>query len=239
MKGRVCIALDVDDLTTASALVAKLAAHKPIFKVGSHLFAGGQGKKIIDEIHRVGAKVFLDLKFHDIPNTVANAAKIATQMGVYMFNVHSLGGLDMMKAVADMVAEEAVKNNLPKPIVLAITVLTSMSEEDLKRDLLVNEALNSYIVHLASLTKKAGLSGVVCSPKEIRLIKDACGSAFVVVTPGIRPEWSVKKHDQKRVLTAKQAFEMGADYIVVGRPVIQATDPLEAFDKLVAEINGR
>jgi len=238
MRGRVCVALDVDDLTTASSLVAKLAVHRPIFKVGSHLFAGGEGKKIIDKIHRAGGKVFLDLKFHDIPNTVANAAKVATQMGVFMFNVHSLDGFQMMNSAAEAVTEEAAKNNMPKPIVLAITVLTSMSEQDLKRDLLVDAPIESYVVHLASSAQKASLDGVVCSPQEIQLIKNACGSAFVVVTPGIRPAWSLDMHDQKRVLTAKQAFNLGADYIVVGRPIIQAKNPIKAFEKLVAEING-
>jgi orotidine-5'-phosphate decarboxylase len=158
-------------------------------------------------------------------------------MGVFMFNVHSLGGYDMMRAVADVVGEESAKTGIDKPLVLAITVLTSMSQGDLRRDLLVNESLDAYIVHLARLTKKAGLDGAVCSPKEIRLIKETCGNDFIVVTPGIRPTWSLDMHDQKRVLTPKLAFEMGADYIVVGRPIIQASKPSMALIKLVDEIN--
>ena len=238
MKHRVCIALDVDDVPAALLLVKVLGSLSPIFKVGSHLFASGEGRKIIDEIHGTGAKVFLDLKFHDIPNTVANAARVATRMGVSMFNVHSLGGFDMMRAVADAVGEESEKTGTDKPLVIAITVLTSMSQGDLRHDLLVNESLDSYVVHLACLTKKSGLDGVVCSPQEIQAIKQACGTNFVVVTPGIRPEWSLERHDQKRVLTAKQAFEMGADYIVVGRPIIHAASPMGALNRLMAEINA-
>jgi orotidine-5'-phosphate decarboxylase len=229
--------LDVDDIPTALLLVKTLASHAPIFKVGSHLYAGGEGKQIVDEIHGVGARIFLDLKFHDIPNTVANAARVVTRMGIHMFNVHSLGGFDMMRATADAVAEEAERNKMDKPLVLAITILTSMSQVDLQRDLFVNEPIDSYIVHLASMARKAGLDGVVCSPNEIQSIKEACGDAFVVVTPGIRPQWSLEKHDQKRVMTAKQAFKRRADYIVVGRPIIQAPDPMVAFDRLLAEIN--
>ncbi len=238
MRRNICIALDVDDLKVARLLVRTLAPLGPIFKVGSHLFAGGEGRRIIDEIHGAGARVFLDLKYHDIPNTVANAARVATRMGVFMFNVHSLGGSVMMKMVADVVGEEAVKNGLPRPIVVAITVLTSMSREDLKRDLMVSEPLDRYVIHLATLSQRAGLDGVVCSPHEIRLIKEACGSDFVVVTPGIRPAWSSEMHDQKRVLTPRQAFDMGADYIVVGRPVIKAPDPLSALQELNKEVNG-
>lgn len=237
MKRNICIALDVDDLTSAALLVKGLGTRGPIFKVGAHLFAGGEGKRIIDEIHRAGSKVFLDLKYHDIPNTVANSARVATRMGVHMFNVHSLGGSAMMKMAADAVRDEAAKRGIPKPIILAITILTSMTQEDLKRDLLVSETLDAYAVHLASSAQGAGLDGVVCSPHEIRSIKQACGPDFLVVTPGIRPAWSSEAHDQKRVLTARQAFDMGADYIVVGRPVIKAPDPLAAFDQLVSEID--
>jgi orotidine-5'-phosphate decarboxylase len=234
----VCVALDVDDIITALSLVKALGHFSPIFKIGSHLFASGEGRRIIEEIHQTGAKVFLDLKFHDIPNTVANAAKTATRMGVHMFNVHSLGGLDMMRATADAVAEEATKSKFEKPLVLAITVLTSISQEDLRRDLLIDQPLDSYIAHLATLTRKSGLDGVVCSPREIRAIKQVCGNDFIVVTPGIRPGWSLDRQDQKRVLTAKQAFEMGADYIVVGRPIIKASSPPAALERLLGEISG-
>ncbi len=237
MQRNVCIALDVDDVVSAQRLVTKLASTRPIFKVGSHLFTGGEGKKIIDHIHAAGGKVFLDLKFHDIPNTVANAARTATRMGIHLFNVHALGGFDMMRAAAEAAAEETERINCEKPIVLAVTVLTSMSEEDLKQNLHVDDPLDAYIGHLAGLAKKAGLEGVVCSPREIALVKQACGPDFLVVTPGIRPTWSLDMHDQKRVSSPKQAFNAGADYIVVGRPVIDAPDPALALERLLDEID--
>lgn len=238
-KNRVCVALDVDDLSSALSLVETLAPLSPIFKIGAHLFAGGEGKKIIEAIHRSGGRVFLDLKFHDIPNTVANAARVATRMGIFMFNVHSLGGVDMMKAVADAVGEESYKNKTDAPLVLAITILTSMSQEDLQRDLLIKKSLDSYAAHLASLAKISGLNGVVCSPHEIQIIKQTCGMDFVVVTPGIRPTWSLRKDDQKRILTPKRAFEMGADFIVVGRPIIGDVVPAQALRKLMVEISDK
>jgi orotidine-5'-phosphate decarboxylase len=237
MEDRVCIALDVEDIRTALNLVKVLAPRAPIFKVGSHLYAGGEGKRIIEEIHRMGAKIFLDLKFHDIPNTVANAARVATKLGVHMLNVHALGGSDMMKAAVEAVADESIKKGVAKPKVLAITVLTSISKTDLSNDLLVNEPINSYIAHLASLAEKAGLDGVVCSAHEIIEIRRACESTFILVTPGIRPVWFLEKHDQKRVMTANEALKAGADYIVVGRPIIQADSPLDALDWLLEELN--
>jgi orotidine-5'-phosphate decarboxylase len=232
MKEKVCLALDVDTYQEAESLSNRLCKWVGIFKVGSQLFTN-EGKKVVHAIQQTGADVFLDLKYHDIPNTVASAAKVATRMGVYMFTVHALGGFNMMKEVAEKVREEAEKNNIRKPLILAITVLTSMSEEDLKSDLFVNVTLADYIKHLASLAYRAGLDGVVCSPKEIEIIRKACGDNFIIVTPGIRPSWSVTKDDQKRITTPKEAIKNGANYIVVGRPILKAENPEKAASMLL------
>ena len=237
MKDKICLALDVDTVEEATQLAKRLSKWVGIFKIGSQLFATGKGRKIIDAIHESGSEVFLDLKWHDIPNTVANAAKVATSMGIYMMNVHALGGSNMMKMVVDYVTEEAEKTGIRKPVLLAITVLTSMSDEDLKNDLLVNLSVTEYVEHLALMTKKSGFNGVVCSPKEIRTIKHKCGSEFLTVTPGIRPTWTIKKDDQKRVTTPKEAIENGANFIVVGRPILSAKSPERAAEMLLSEIS--
>lgn len=236
-KERICLALDVDTIEEAENFVRRLSPWVGVFKVGSHLFSSGKGAKIINSIQATGADVFLDLKYHDIPNTVANAARIATNMGILMFNVHALGGSQMMQMVAEAVHEEAAKNNLRKPIALAITILTSMSQEDLKKDLLIDISLKDYVNHLALLTKKSGLDGIVCSPKEISLIRNTCGDDFKIVTPGIRPSWIVNKDDQKRITNPKEAIINGADYIVIGRPVLTANSPEKAAEKILTEIS--
>ncbi len=236
MKEKICLALDVDTYQEAENLSNRLHKWVGTFKIGSQLFTS-EGRKVVEAIQKTGANVFLDLKYHDIPNTVVNSAKVATRMGVYMFDLHALGGSDMMKAVAEQVREEAQNNNLRKPLILAITVLTSMSEEDLKNDLLVNASLTDYITHLALLARKAGLDGVVCSPKEIELIRKTCGDDFIIVTPGIRPSWSISIDDQKRFTTPREAIDKGANYIVVGRPILKADDPEKAAAKLLEEIS--
>ncbi len=238
MREKICLALDVDRINDAKDLIRRLSPWVGIFKIGSHLFTSGEGRQIVSAIHESGAEVFLDLKFHDIPNTVVGAARKAVDMGVYMFNVHALGGSTMMRMVAEGVRSEAEKLGRRKPLVLAVTILTSMSRDDLRNDLLIDLPLDDYILHLARLAKTSGLDGVVCSPREITLIKEACGEAFVVVTPGIRPAWSVAKDDQKRVTTPREAIRLGADYIVVGRPVLKAESPEEAAEKLLAEASG-
>ena len=237
MKNKICLALDVDTVEEAVLLAGRLSKWVGIFKIGSHLFASGQGKKIIDAIHEAGSEVFLDLKWHDIPNTVVNAAKVATSMGIYMMNVHALGGSNMMKKVTNSVTEVATRNGQRKPILIAITVLTSMSEEDLKNDLLINCSVAKYVEHLALMTKKSGFDGVVCSPKEISIIKQTCGTDFLAVTPGIRPTWMIKKDDQKRVTTPRQAMDNGADFIVVGRPILNSESPEKAAEMLLSEIS--
>ena len=236
MRHKICLALDVDTIQEAEDLVKRLSPWVGLFKVGAHLFAGGNGKKIINAIHSSGADVFLDLKYHDIPNTVANAARVVTRMGVSMFNLHASGGAKMMQTVAEAVSDEAILCGVKKPIVLGVTLLTSISQQELSDELLVNVTINDYIEHLAKLAQQSGLGGIVCSPREISLVRKACGDSFVIVTPGIRPTWAVAKDDQTRVTTPKEAIDAGTNYIVVGRPIIKAKNPEAAAKALLNEI---
>jgi orotidine-5'-phosphate decarboxylase len=207
-----------------------------VFKVGKELFTA-IGPKIVKEINNSGGKVFLDLKFHDIPNTVAKAGEAATELGVYMFNVHASGGSEMMKAVADAVKNKAAAAGKEKPIVLGVTVLTSINQDVLNNQLNVPGDVQKQVVHLALLAQKAGLDGVICSPQEIKAIRDACGENFVIVTPGIRPAWS-ESNDQKRITTPRDAIEAGANYMVIGRPITKADNRIEAAKKILEEIGG-
>ncbi|MDD5439444.1 MAG: orotidine-5'-phosphate decarboxylase, partial [Candidatus Omnitrophica bacterium] len=186
--GRLIVALDVDSYRAAARLVKQLTPSVKIFKVGSILFTQC-GPKIINYIHKKGGKVFLDLKYNDIPNTVAGAAMEATRLGVYMLNVHALAGKAAMQATVEAVSQEAKKHHLFKPIVIAVTILTSLQDEDLG-DLGLTGRVHDNVMRLATLAKEAGLDGIVCSPQEIKMIKDAFGDRFVTVTPGIRPAWA-------------------------------------------------
>ncbi|MBN2111753.1 orotidine-5'-phosphate decarboxylase [Candidatus Woesearchaeota archaeon] len=231
-KDKIILALDVDSAEKAKALVAELHDYVGVYKINS-LF-NEEGPSIVKEIQDNGGKVFLDLKYHDIPNTVANYAKAATKMGVFMFNVHAGGGFEMMKAAADAVKESGAEK---KPIVLAVTVLTSIDQKALNEELKVSGSVEEQVNHLAKLAKKAGMDGVVCSPKEIPIIREACGKDFVIVTPGIRPAWS-EKGDQKRITTPKDAVDAGSDYLVIGRPISGAENRAEAAKKILEEISS-
>jgi len=235
-KGRLVIALDVDSDTEALGIVDELKDAVGVFKVGHQLFTA-YGPEIVRRIISRGGRVFLDLKYHDIPNTVAKASAEAVKLGVSIFNVHALGGLDMMKAAAGSAQEIAGKLNLPVPVVLAVTVLTSMDEKALRRELKITRALPREVAHLARLAQRAGMQGVVASPQEIKMLRRTIRGAFVILTPGVRPEWS-GKDDQKRVMTPGEAIAAGADYIVVGRPVLKALDRRAAVEKILADING-
>lgn len=198
------------------------------------------GPELIQEINKRGGKVFLDLKFHDIPNTVANYSIAASELNVYMFNVHAIGGFEMMKAAKEAVDKTCKENNLKKPLLIAVTILTSMNEETLNNELAIKTSLNETIKNLAILSKKAGLDGVVCSPHEVKMIKEICGKNFLTITPGIRPIWS-EKGDQKRITTPKQAKELGCDYMVIGRPILQAEKfgltKIQAIKRIIEEFN--
>jgi orotidine-5'-phosphate decarboxylase len=182
-----------------------------------------------------GQKVFLDLKFHDIPNTVAKAGEEATKHNVTMFNLHALGGFEMMRKTAEASRAVAKTAGIPKPLILAVTILTSMDEEAIK-DVGIQGPIPEQVGRLASLAVKAGMDGVVASPQEIGIIRQKCGDKFLIVTPGIRMP-SSKPDDQKRTLTPKEAVAAGADYLVIGRPIKEAKDPLEAVQKIVEDMS--
>lgn len=236
MRERLVIALDLDSLDEAQNLVRLLSEDVGMFKVGKQLFthAGPQAVRLIQEL---GGEIFLDLKFHDIPNTVAKAAIEATRMGVKMFNVHASGSLEMMRLTVKEVERVCRQEKRRKPIMLAVTVLTSLSQDDLKR-VGVDGKVEDQVVRLALLTKEAGMDGVVASPHEVADIRKACGRRFVIVTPGIRPA-DATRNDQQRVMTPAGAIRAGVDYIVVGRPILEANNPVNAARAIVAEMEGR
>jgi orotidine-5'-phosphate decarboxylase len=233
-RERLIFALDVEHFAEAQKLVGLLKGHVGLFKVGKQLFTHS-GPKVIDMIRNKGEKVFLDLKFHDIPNTVAKAGEEATKLGSTMFTVHSMGGYEMMKGAVESSRNTAKQLNTPKPFILAVTILTSMDEAILE-EVGIKTPLEEQVVRLARLAKRAGVSGVVASPREISLIRDYCGSDFLIVTPGVRPA-STAKDDQKRTLTPGEAIRAGANYIVVGRPIKEADNPVRAADEIVEEIS--
>jgi orotidine-5'-phosphate decarboxylase len=183
-------------------------------------------------VHEEGCKVFLDLKFHDIPNTVARASAAATALGVFMFNVHCSGGSLMMKTAVEAARREADSRGIAPPLLLGVTVLTSMSQETLAQDVGIPDTPENTVVRWAEMAKQCGIGGVVASPREAALIRQHCGKDFTIVTPGIRPAGS-ESDDQIRIKTPEAAIKMGADYLVIGRPVTQAPDPLHAFKSIV------
>lgn len=233
MKERLIVALDVDTTSEVYQLVQLLGPHVGMFKVGLQLFTS-LGPKIIERIHQAGAKVFVDLKLHDIPNTVAQASRILTSYGVEMLNVHASGGLYMMEKAREAVEEEALAKGLKKPKLIAVTVLTSMGERELQEVGLAG-SLQEAVVRLAQLTKLAGLDGVVASPQETKLIRQACGDSFLTVTPGVRP-LNFQAGDQKRITTPGEAIRAGSSYLVIGRPITGAADPLRAVQQILEEM---
>jgi len=231
---RLILALDVPEHDYALEIVDKYSDYINIFKVGLELFTSC-GPKIVEDIKERGKKVFLDLKFHDIPNTVSKAALSATRLGVYMFNLHASGGLEMMKRCKDSVVEVCLKENIDRPKILAVTVLTSLSREILKDELGIQYGLRTHVRHLSALALKAGLDGVVASAREVEIIRNHCGKEFLIVTPGIRPSWT-PPDDQKRTMTPQDAIREGSDYLVIGRAVMQQPDPVKAIELISLEI---
>jgi orotidine-5'-phosphate decarboxylase len=234
-KEKICVALDVDSLEQATQIAKEIKDYVGIFKIGSQLYSS-EGHEVVKAIKKIKGKIFLDLKYHDIPNTVANAARIITRMGISMFNIHTSGGYEMMARTVEAVYGESERLKINKPIILGVTVLTSINDLILKNDLKINLSVPDYVLNLAKLAKRAGLDGVVASPKETVLIRKALGEKFIILTPGIRPLWATASDDQKRVTIPAEAIENGSDYIVIGRPIIKADNPLEAVKKVVAEI---
>ena len=228
-RDRLIVALDVADAATARAMVDKLAGHVGMFKVGSQIFTAA-GPEFVREVIARGEKVFLDLKFHDIPNTVAGAVSSAGQLGVSLVDVHALGGKEMLEAAVGALPAMGIR-------LLAITILTSHSEETLG-SIGVSGSVADSVRRLAVLARDAGADGVVASPQEVALVRESCGKDFLIVTPGIRAAGAARG-DQARTATPAAAVAAGADYIVVGRPILEAADPAAAADAIVRELTGR
>jgi orotidine-5'-phosphate decarboxylase len=223
------VALDVDTVEQAVSLAGSLRGLVGGFKIGSRLFTS-HGPAFVEDLVARGHRVFLDLKFHDIPHTVAGAVAAATRLGVWMIDVHAGGGAAMMRAARQAAGEEASRRSRPLPLIIAVTVLTSFDEPTLAA-VGVSSAVADQVKRLAQLAQSAGLDGVVASPHEIGLIREACGDGFTIVTPGIRNA-ADEKGDQRRTLSAPGALTAGASYLVVGRPIIAAPDPRLAAERL-------
>ena len=229
MKRDVIIALDFKDGKTALNFLDKFVDKKLFVKVGMELFYA-EGPSIVKEIKERGHKIFLDLKLHDIPNTVKGGMRSLSHLGVDIVNVHAAGTISMMKAAL----EGSIRDDGTRPLVIAVTQLTSTSEERMKEELLIESKINDTIVHYAKNAKKAGLDGVVCSPLEAGMVKNAVGMDFITITPGVRFD-DGEKGDQVRVTTPMKAKEIGSDFIVVGRPITQAENPVEVYNRCVEE----
>ncbi len=232
-RDRLILALDLPSLEATEGMLKRLQGKIHLFKVGLELFTA-EGPRVITRIHDRGGKVFLDLKLHDIPQTVAAAVAKAVQWGVFMLDVHVAGGEEMMRAAAHAAADRAEAIGIERPRLLGVTVLTSLVQADLQI-LGIGQALEEQVLSLARLAKEAGLDGVVASPREAEAIRRRLGPDLLLVTPGIRSRVG-ETDDQRRVATARDALKAGADYIVVGRPILKAADPVEAVEKLVAEM---
>ncbi len=234
IKEKIVLALDVETIEEAKKLVDELYEYTGTFKVGLQLFCG-YGLEIVNYILSKNSNFFLDVKLHDIPNTVQKASENVILRGANFFNVHTTGGVEMMKAArlgADLAAEKMGKK---RPIILGVTMLTSISQSVLDDEFKVNKNVSDFAIELAGLAREAGLDGVVASPLEVKRIKEKLGSDFKVLCPGIRPKWSLKD-DQKRIATPTSAIKDGADYIVLGRAVTKADSPKEAMIKIYKEI---
>jgi orotidine-5'-phosphate decarboxylase len=231
-RDRLIVALDVDTSDAALGLVQRLDGIVTRFKIGSQLFTAA-GPAAVDAVRERGGEVFLDLKYHDIPNTVAGAAREAARLGVFMFNVHASGGRAMMRAAAEAVAA-ASGSGSRRPLVIAVTVLTSLDRAALSCELGVASSVEGHVLHLCRLAHDAGLDGCVASPNEIRVIRNQLGAGWVIVTPGVRPAGS-DANDQSRVATPQATAR---HYLVVGRPITAAADPVKAAQAILAEIGA-
>jgi orotidine-5'-phosphate decarboxylase len=235
-KDKLIVALDVDSADRALDLFDALRETVGMFKIGSQLFTAA-GPDIVRQIIARGGRIFLDLKFHDIPNTVAAAGIEATRLGVSIFNVHASGGAEMMRRTAESVAEIATREALAKPKVIAVTLLTSLDQKGLEQ-IGINDEPRSVVTRLARSAADCGLDGVVASPHEIEIIRQTVSSPeFLIVTPGIR-SGNDATDDQRRTLTAAEAIGAGADYLVIGRPVLNADDPVDAARRIAEEIDN-
>lgn len=225
----VIIACDFADKETALSFLDKFEGRKPFVKIGMELFYA-EGPQIVREIKARGHKIFLDLKLHDIPNTVKKSMAVLSRLDVDMCNLHAAGTSHMMEAAL----EGLTRPDGTRPLLIAVTQLTSTDQEAMERDLLIKEPIDKVVMHYAETAKNAGLDGVVCSPLEARKVHEVCGEKFLTVTPGVRfADGDIG--DQKRVMTPEQAKKIGSDYIVVGRPITAAPDPVAAYERCIKE----
>jgi len=228
-KDRLIVALDFPTLDKAREMVEKLGDSIKIYKVGLELFLNSKGEAV-DYLKSMGKEIFLDLKFHDIPNTTTMASIFASKEKVLMFNVHASGGKKMMESIA-----REVKAINKDTLAIAVTILTSFSEDEIKELFKTESSIKELAMHWAKLTKDSGMDGVVCSPWEAKAIKELCGKDFKTITPGVRPDWSAS-NDQERIMTPSEALKNGCDYLVVGRPITKAENPKLASEKILEEM---
>jgi len=229
-NSRIVVSLDLPNGKQALELCQKLDPTQCKLKIGKELFTR-EGPVLVERFINIGFDVFLDLKYHDIPNTVASACRVAAELGVWMLNVHACGGRIMMETAC-----EALDKSTHKPLLIAVTVLTSMTDSDLRK-IGISNSVDKQVMLLAKLTKSSGLDGVVCSAKEAKYLSSELGKEFCLVTPGIRPV-NADSDDQKRIMTPAEAIVAGSHYLVIGRPITKADDPLVALSAINAEINS-
>lgn len=233
-RDRLILAVDTSSMEEARQYLDELHEHVGVFKIGLQLFTR-YGPEILKVFQSKGAKIFLDCKFLDIPNTVAKASEEATAHGVQMFTIHACGGTSMLSASADAVQKKAAQLQIPAPTILAVTVLTSISQTVLANELNVSAPLEEQVLKLAKQCQENGVTGIVASPEESARLRQELGTTMLIVTPGVRPSWA-DANDQSRFTTPFEAIKNGSDYLVVGRPITQAKDPKDAARKIVAEI---
>ncbi|MGQ9802025.1 MAG: orotidine-5'-phosphate decarboxylase [Candidatus Saccharicenans sp.] len=234
MARRIIIALDVKNREEARSVLESLPEAR-IFKVGLELYTA-EGPAMLDLVKGYGKEVFLDLKLHDIPNTVAGAIRSAVRHGVSMLTLHASGGREMMQKAVEAARETATKENKPLPLLLGVTVLTSLKDSDLQEIGFSSDSKNQ-VLRLAGLAVEAGIEGLVCSPQELEPLRASLGEKLRIITPGIRPAWA-EAQDQKRIMTPGEAVKKGADFLVIGRPITQAPVPREAFNRVVEELQA-
>jgi orotidine-5'-phosphate decarboxylase len=236
---KIIVPLDVPNLSDAVTLVKLLSNNVAMFKIGLELLMS-EGITVIHEISKMNVSIFLDTKLHDIPNTVARAAKAIVRQNIAMFNVHISGGFEMMQATVDAVQEESTKLGVPKPLILGVTILTSINNYIMNEQLQIPGTVEEHVVHLAKAAEKAGLDGIIASPHEIKILRENLSGKMLIITPGIRPEWAAAQ-DQKRIMTPRMAIQNGASYIVIGRPIIKPPTnigtPVEAAITIAREIH--
>lgn len=234
-KDKICVALDVSSVSEATSVVMKTSNFVGYYKIGLQLFCS-EGPTIVHAVLDHGGSVFLDLKFHDIPNTVAGAVSAVASLGAKVLNVHASGGRAMMEAAAEAAKAASEKTGGPRPLVIGVTLLTSLNTTTLSSDLGINETDSVFAGRLATLSHESGLDGVVCSAHETRMVRREFGHKFFIVNPGIRPSWAVGKDDQKRITTPTDAINFGADLLVIGRPIVSAADQTEAAKRVMEEV---